>query len=86
MKILCDREMRNIYPELETLGFPFEMLDERWAMKVHGQTLDKLNSRGGMSVIEIIMNVKNLHDTIGLNKHLCVNAVKQLIDHYNSEL
>lgn len=86
MKILCNSDELKVYPELATTLFPFEMLDEKWAYNIHGQTLDRLNQRGGLGVEEIIMNVKKLDNIRGLNKHLCVNAVKQLIDHYNSEL
>lgn len=36
---------------------PFELLNEKFAMTIHGQTLDQLNNRGGLSVREICGNV-----------------------------
>ncbi len=37
------------------------LLDEEWATRVHGQTLDRLAERGGMSHEEIVANVEMLH-------------------------
>lgn len=39
---------------------PYELLSEEWAIKNHSQSLDKLNSRGGMGVHEIICNIEKL--------------------------
>lgn len=39
---------------------PDSMLCEQWAYKIHGQTLHRLNERGGMGVNEILANIKKL--------------------------
>lgn len=62
---------------------PDEMLNEVWAKVIHGQTLHRLNERGGMGVGEIICNIKQLpsrpEDTIEL-----LNELKQLIAKHHS--
>lgn len=35
-------------------------LNEDWALKIHGQTLEKLKQRGGLCPIEIVANIKKL--------------------------
>lgn len=37
---------------------PDSLLNERWASRIHGQTLARLNERGGMSIKEILMNIE----------------------------
>jgi hypothetical protein len=46
------KDLKN-YPD----NVPDEMLNEGWAQKIHGQSLKHLNSRGGMSVCEILLNI-----------------------------
>jgi len=43
---------------------PNEKLNEDWAIRVHSQTLKRLNERGGMTVTELLMNLRGmtLHD------------------------
>lgn len=48
-------------------NFPFlpdtchdELLSELWANKIHGQTLKRLNERGGMGITELLANIKKL--------------------------
>ena len=36
------------------------LLNEDWAVKLHGQTLDELASRGGLSHKEVVLNVEKL--------------------------
>lgn len=38
----------------------WDALDERHAMRVHGQTLADLADRGGLSASEIVLNVRRL--------------------------
>ncbi|PCI47176.1 MAG: hypothetical protein COB49_07510 [Alphaproteobacteria bacterium] len=57
---------------------PFSILSEQWAQNNHGQTLDRLNERGGLAVYEALAIIErrdchNIPDTTGtamLNKHL----------------
>ena len=37
---------------------PDEMLSEQWAQRNHGQSLAKLNSRGGLSPAEMLANIE----------------------------
>lgn len=37
-----------------------DWLNEEWAMINHGQTLDELASRGGLSYQELTMNIKRI--------------------------
>lgn len=48
---------RKIFPELPD-EIPNEKLSEDWANRIHGQTLERLNERGGLSIAELIMNLK----------------------------
>ena len=36
---------------------PDEKLDRAKAIEIHSQTLERLNERGGMSILELIMNL-----------------------------
>lgn len=41
-------------------SIPNEMLNEDWAEKIHSQTLKRLDERGGMSIRELIINIKRM--------------------------
>lgn len=41
-----------------------DALDEEWAMRIHGQTLERLAQRHGLCPVEIMMNVKRLKFTM----------------------
>lgn len=61
--IISSRE-DNKFPVLNSPeGFPkfvkWDALNEEWAQKMHGQDLEKLASRGGLSVEEIVMNIEH---------------------------
>lgn len=58
MKIMDKKDWRGtvLFPELPD-EFPDALLSEDWAKKIHGQTLKRLNERGGMSVTELLMNL-----------------------------
>ncbi len=70
---------------------PFSMLSNEWAIKIHNQTLDKLNSRGGMSVAELVCNIKQVQYTEinsdENNQHLA-DELTLLVNHfiYNANL
>lgn len=38
----------------------WEALDPQWAMRIHGQTLERLAERGGLCAEEIMLNLKRL--------------------------
>jgi hypothetical protein len=61
MRVLIDSKERNLAEKEEWLReFPDKYLNEITAMRFHDQTLEKLNSRGGLSPIELVMNIKNM--------------------------
>ena len=39
---------------------PFSILSEEWAQKIHRQTLDRLNERGGLCPAEIYWNINKI--------------------------
>lgn len=61
MRILdnFDKYGKKIFPELPD-NFPNELLDEDWAQRIHSQSLDTLNSRGGLGITELLMNLKKI--------------------------
>lgn len=66
-----DKHGNKIYAELPD-SIPNELLNEDWAKYIHDQTLKRLNERGGLSIMEIIMNLKrwrldHLINTYGYN-------------------
>lgn len=57
MKILKSYEPAvKIIQEQFPSEYPTELLNEAWAYRIHGQSLDRLNQRGGMSPYEIYLN------------------------------
>ena len=55
MKVMLNIEEQRLYPDL--IEFPTELMSEKMANAIHGQTLGHLDSRGGMSLIEIQVNM-----------------------------
>lgn len=72
MKILDNHNSgRKIFDNLPN-EIPNEKLNREKAYKIHGQTLERLNERGGMSILELIMNLsdwgmKELFEKYGYN-------------------
>lgn len=52
-----DQRGNKIYQELPD-AIPNELLNEDWAKYIHNQTLERLNERGGLGIMELIMNLK----------------------------
>lgn len=75
MKILGRQQGLLFYPNYIT----FDMMSEEMAQKNHGQTLSGLNSRGGMSVMEILANLKNNRIVIGIETQKDVDELNDLI-------
>lgn len=60
--------------------FPDKYLSEDHAYKVHGQTLNRLNERGGMGYFEIWINLNKLPiRDYEKNKNYCKAVMYQLI-------
>lgn len=50
--------------------FPWELLNESNAMRYHGQTLNRLNERGGLSPEEIYCNITStLYHTVSFKNY-----------------
>jgi hypothetical protein len=53
-------------------------LDDAWASRVHGQTLERLAERGGLSPIEIVYNVNKLEWATKVCPKFAVALVKRI--------
>ena len=56
------------------------LLDNDWALKIHGQTLTRLAERGGMSHEEIVANVQRLpaHAIAPMDKYYALHIIEIL--------
>ena len=59
MRVLLDSRERKPFPNFPD-EIPDEFFNEEWAQKIHGQTLARLNERGGLDPREMIMNIEKL--------------------------
>lgn len=75
MNILGRQKNVLFYPQT----VPFKMLSEEMAQKNHGQSLSRLNSRGGMGGMEILANIKNNIIAIGIETQKDVDELNALI-------
>ncbi len=75
MKILGRVSGLLFYPN----NISFEILSETMAQKNHGQTLSGLNSRGGMSVMEILANLKNDRIVRGIETQNDIDELNDLV-------
>jgi hypothetical protein len=65
---------------------PNEMLNQDWAMKIHSQTLERLNERGGLTVLEILINIKKIGWPNRSDTKEDVIELKKLIAQYLSKM
>lgn len=75
MKVLLDYTERKKYPECPNF-VPTELLNENRASINHGQTLTRLDQRGGLGPEEIIANIED----IGLREAYDKYTIKEAID------
>lgn len=69
--------MRILKESLESLKhlnnvpteFPSNLLDRELATKIHSQTLERLDERGGMSISEILSNISKSRDLIEVTQY-----------------
>jgi hypothetical protein len=59
MRVIFDYKERKQYPDFPE-EFPDSWFNEEWAQKIHSQSLSHLNSRGGLSAQEMVMNIERL--------------------------
>lgn len=57
MKII---RMPNEQPIIKGDLFPMELMNFDWAVRIHDQSLERLNARGGMTLQEIVGNLYEL--------------------------
>lgn len=53
----CREKYDKLSKEYLELAAALAALDDAWAQRVHGQTLERLAKRGGLSPVEIAMNL-----------------------------
>lgn len=73
-----DKTLKN-YPEF----VPDGMLTEEWAQNNHGQSLKILNERGGMSVPEILANIKKILRADHTETQDKIDELNKLIREFN---
>jgi hypothetical protein len=56
MKVKNERYIKE-YPNCPS-EFPDELLNNDWSLRIHGQTLQRMNERGGMNPMELIVNIE----------------------------
>ena len=56
----------------------WELLDPAWALKVHGQTLERLAERGGLCPEEIFINIHHLKFMDEVDKKEAVALIKSI--------
>ena len=49
--------------------FPDNLIDRDWCFYIHDQSPEKLNSRGGMTIMELLMNKKRMKLSELINKY-----------------
>ena len=56
------------------------LLSEEWALKIHGQTLDNLAERGGLSSEDVVINIDRLSidHASSIDKFYAMNIVDKL--------
>lgn len=74
-----DRTLKNV-PE----SVPMSMLNEDWAKRNHDQSLDTLNSRGGLGITELLANIHKTKVRHGIEKQHDVDELNELIQKHIS--
>lgn len=65
---------------------PMTLLNEEWAERNHGQSLDKLNSRGGLSISEMLAIAKRQRCGYGKDTQEMVDELNELISYHKKQL
>lgn len=88
MQILWDyKDVREGYSKMLPAEIPDSLLNEDHAKHVHGQTLKRLNERGGMGVEEIVLNIKRLSysDINLISKKDAIDFIKKRLAEYTAQ-
>lgn len=83
---MMEGEMTIMFSDKEYKGnkgipqtFPFSFLNRKKAMSYHGQTLERLNERGGLCATEIVYNITDI-DYHSVFKMKEVDALRIIIE------
>lgn len=84
MKVLMNKEHWKLYPDCPK-EFPNELLSSEYANHIHGQTLKRLDERGGLSPAEIVGNVNKLewNFIVEMTKEDAIRRIKKYIENHN---
>lgn len=56
---------------------PFSILSEDWAQRIHNQSLERLNERGGMCAAEICINIKRLQYNAKMDNEMIIRVISE---------
>lgn len=69
-----NKELMNVPKEI-----PMMLLNEEWAIRNHGQTLKRLNERGGLGVLEMLNIIHKRKWGYGTESQDCVDELNSII-------
>ena len=84
MKVLLSRQERELLKNCP-MEVPDGMLTEEWAEHNHGQSLARLNERGGLGIAEILANIQKQRRFDGKDTQVKVDELNKLIEQYCAE-
>jgi hypothetical protein len=76
MPVLGAKE-RNCTSSQFLKAFPMSLLSEEWARRNHGQSLNRLRERGGLSLVEMVANLERREVPRGMDP---VRAEARLVE------
>lgn len=85
MEVLLHKKDRELLKNCPT-EVPDGMLSEEWAQRNHGQSLARLNERGGLGIAEILANINQQRIFDGKDTQEKVDELNKLIEHYRNSL
>jgi len=75
---LCDKTLKNVPEEI-----PMQLLNEEQAQNNHRQTLQRLNERGGLGVLEMLDNIHKRRLTSRTETQADVDELNNIIKTHN---
>lgn len=78
-RILHNNTDLKKWPDMPT-EIPWDMLNELMAERNHGQTLKRLNERGGLGITECLFNIKGIRLQFREETRQDVDELKHLIE------
>lgn len=86
MDVLFNYNEKKLFPDFPK-SLPDELFNEEWANKIHSQSLKRLNERGGLSILEMIGNIKHLscNDIVNYNVYKAARELMEILKNYNND-